>query len=118
MQFIPNRPRQFPAHYFSGASTVCEYLGNYFGHDVYHHPQQGFGGLGSIATVFGNEGPDYSSTPLAILYRQLAGDELIGLTDGQTMRFNEWVFSEREASDCHRAMVLALALLGIDRSQK
>lgn len=97
----------------------CQFLGHYFGHDVYVCNGGGntLMGMGSIIARYGDDGPDYASQPLCVLKSSLTGGGNIGGTDNDgkswSMPYTEWVFSDRSIPSTS-AMILALALKGME----
>ncbi len=88
------------------------FVGHFFGHDVYL-VQTGDGELqGSILARYGNQPCEYASQALVILQGLLANPTAkIGTPDG-TLSFREWIFSGK-GNPATKAMVLALAMEGM-----
>jgi len=91
----------------------CKFLGHYLGHDVYlcslNDPQSKASGLGtSILARFGDEGPEYASSPLSIFQRLLENNE--NVRDGDViMPIQEWIF-HTDKCNYHAAWMLALTV--------
>lgn len=96
------------------------FLGHFFNHDVYvtSPGYDGICGMGSIIARYGDDPSDYASQSLYTLLHQLTDGGKIGGTDKDgaswAMRFDEWIFSDRSIPSTS-AMILALAIAGIDR---
>lgn len=86
----------------------CEFLGHWFGYDVWICYSQGDPfPTGSIIARFGNDGPDYDSGPVEVVFRQSQmQDGKIGLVDGKIIPYAEWLFSNERSST--QAMALGI----------
>ena len=85
----------------------CTFLGHFCDHDVYIC--QDSGGIGpSIIARFGDDGPEYASTPLRIFQRQINENSRIGGNDW-SMPFRDYLFSDK-VIPYHKAWMLALAV--------
>ncbi|MHA2427575.1 MAG: hypothetical protein ACXADB_06095 [Candidatus Hermodarchaeia archaeon] len=102
---------------FEHNCTGCKFLGHYLGYDVYicspNDPQSKASGLGtSILARFGNDGPDYASSPLSIFQRMVENNENVKdstVDPPVTMPFQEWVF-QTDKCVYHAAWMLALTV--------
>lgn len=88
-----------------------EFLGHYFGHDVWRVGQGGTLGT-SILARYGNEPHEYASSPLWVLRDTIEANRNIGSTEGWSMPYRDWLFSERSIPSTS-AMILALAMSAI-----
>jgi|GEM_PF-2231443 len=88
----------------------CEYLGTFFDYDVYLCREDRHRG-GTIIARYDDEGPDYYSSSVAPLMRQLSDpDYRITPPCGLSMPVQDWLFS-RNVCDYYKAWLLALALM-------
>jgi len=99
---------------FQHDCTHCEFLGHYFGHDVYlcRHSENSIGP--TIIARHGDQGHQYASTPLKIYRDTLTGSiEDRTVSPPQSQLYADWLFAER-GSPAERAWLMALAKLKID----
>lgn len=98
---------------FQHDCTACAFLGHYHDHDVYLH---GWPLHQSVIARFGDDGPDYASAPLSVVESWLEPDTKIGLLNGPSMLFQDYLFSEH-VTKYHKAMLIALARRAVIRAQ-
>lgn len=94
----------------------CDFLGHFFGHDVYLHAYTSR--EPSIIARFGSDGPEYYSMPISLFSRQLMENQPIvytGYEDNRLvetrMPFQEYLFGPKGAA-FHRAMLMGVVHLG------
>ena len=89
----------------------CEFWGVFYGHDVWYCQDSDGGVLGgSLIARHGDDGPDYGSTPLSVLLRQL-NDPYHMIGDHQnnvTMPYRDWVW--KHGQNYAKAWIMALAV--------
>ena len=90
------------------STCCCNFLGHFYGLDVYSYE----GGLGpGLLCRYGNEGHGYSSMPLCVFGDSLTNpNHRIGFTDGDSMFYRDFLFSER-AGSFERAYLVGAVML-------
>jgi hypothetical protein len=84
----------------------CEFWGHWFGHDVYYCG-------GSIVARWGDDGPDYASSPLSVLVtEQEPGYAIEDSVRHVIMPYIEWLW--KFGDDYRKAWYTALAFKGME----
>lgn len=99
---------------FKNCYTEDQFIGHYFGHDVYLSGGNSCFHMGSVLARYGDDDCEYASVPLACYIDQLEnpGHRIGGLPGGESMPYQDYIFSG-QCGDYSKAMILALAVYAI-----
>lgn len=89
---------------FKHDCDACRFIGHFEGYDVYICGPK----TPSIIARNGDDGPEYASTQIDIFQRSIKNNHNVGMLDGSTMKFQDYILSDQ--GGYHRAWLLALAV--------
>lgn len=90
------------------------YLGTYLGCDLYVTDDRGAVLGPSLIVRYGNEGHDYDSQLACTFRDSLISGGHIGLPDGKSKPYREWIISDDHNKYC-RVMLLGLVLIDAEK---